>query len=1050
MFVDVLSVALVAFCVLVAFLALVLSRTDAPLAVHRWFRYLGMVVGCGFGVVGGTSVQAQDDVAGPAGNEIRTFREYWAIAPEVIEAGLPYRFEVDVLFYDPEWEVLWVHDGVEGEYIAASAPLPIKTGQRVVVSGLTGPNETTVTFNNPDIEVLGEADARATPVNLAEIAHFSHSDQLVEIRGVVDQQTFDDDRHLRLVLSAQGRLVSCWVMIEPDIPVPQLIDANVRVRGVYAAKFDPSGTLASIELFCGKLDWVQFDGWLDDDPQFERPISEIVAVEQTSSDQLVRIRGTLISAEPGRSAIIRDETAQIEVRMGQSRGLVAHTAVEAVGFPWPEADRVVLRQGTLRLVAADSSRGRGDALPTLYRLAANVMELPAETAAQRQPVRMTGVVIWSDPRAPFLYVQDSTGGVRVKRVSLAAPVPGVGEHVAVFGSTIHEGFAPAVEAERISYLGEGLRPRAKAITLEHAMTGVEEAQWVELSGVLRRVTRDGGWARMEILTTSGLLLGRARSDDVYASMLGSVVTVSGVCAALIDDGQRLTGVQLWINGPEDIRIDEGVPDDVFDLPTSPLASLGRFSTAQAQQRRIKIEGTVLQSGPGQLIHLAEGDATIRLQTRSGPTLPRGARIEAVGFSGREGGRLVMREAVYRQIGVAETVPEEVTVAAFPLTSGWDGRLIKVEGSLIEQSATRDELVLILQNGRTVFEARMAREDPEAAWNSLWPVGGQLAVTGVCVFEYGELAEPRAFHVRLNSPDDVEVRRTPSWFTPVRIAWLGGVSFLAVVGSLMWVRQLRRRVTVQTAQIEHQLERETQVEADLRRASRLESLNTLAGSIAKDFGVQLSSALDQLTDVRSRFEARGVAAEELAKLNAAVIRARDLSHRLSTIADGRTGEKARFEVAPVLREAVRVIGPTSPLRCDLAVEDKTREFAFGDPSQIRQAVQNIVMNAEQASGEEGVLTVRMEPVWVNDPDEVWLRPGYYVRLSFCDNGEGIAADNLHRVFEPYFSTRKGAQGLGLATVYAIMRQHGGKVTIESKAMVGTTVFLWLPTDAPGGA
>jgi len=87
---------------------------------------------------------------------------------------------------------------------------------------------------------------------------------------------------------------------------------------------------------------------------------------------------------------------------------------------------------------------------------------------------------------------------------------------------------------------------------------------------------------------------------------------------------------------------------------------------------------------------------------------------------------------------------------------------------------------------------------------------------------------------------------------------------------------------------------------------------------------------------------------------------------------------------------------------------------------------IVLNSEQISSED---------------KESMLPSGAYLRLIVRDSGEGIPASNIERVFDPYFSTRPGAKGLGLSVVYAIVRQHSGRVIIESSPMAGTEVSIW---------
>jgi two-component system, cell cycle sensor histidine kinase and response regulator CckA len=117
--------------------------------------------------------------------------------------------------------------------------------------------------------------------------------------------------------------------------------------------------------------------------------------------------------------------------------------------------------------------------------------------------------------------------------------------------------------------------------------------------------------------------------------------------------------------------------------------------------------------------------------------------------------------------------------------------------------------------------------------------------------------------------------------------------------------------------------------------------------------------------------------------------------------------------------------------------------FGDPVQLTQVIENVVINACEATPQRGKLLVRAENVDENLPASSGLPAGRYVRIEIQDNGTGIPENIRDRIFEACFTTKPGGSGLGLATVKSIMQQHGGGITIESKAGRGTTVSLMLP-------
>ena len=146
----------------------------------------------------------------------------------------------------------------------------------------------------------------------------------------------------------------------------------------------------------------------------------------------------------------------------------------------------------------------------------------------------------------------------------------------------------------------------------------------------------------------------------------------------------------------------------------------------------------------------------------------------------------------------------------------------------------------------------------------------------------------------------------------------------------------------------------------------------------------------------------------------------------------------------MREGVEFSLHGSSLRCRFDLPDDL-SLVEVDRGQIHQVLNNLVINAIQASAEGGVLargrpqrrsSATSEPV-------ATLEPGRYVRLTVRDNGTGIAPEHLARIFDPYFTTKSAGSGLGLATAYSIIKKHGGTLRAESEIGVGTAFHIYLP-------
>ncbi|MBU4448427.1 MAG: response regulator, partial [Proteobacteria bacterium] len=120
-------------------------------------------------------------------------------------------------------------------------------------------------------------------------------------------------------------------------------------------------------------------------------------------------------------------------------------------------------------------------------------------------------------------------------------------------------------------------------------------------------------------------------------------------------------------------------------------------------------------------------------------------------------------------------------------------------------------------------------------------------------------------------------------------------------------------------------------------------------------------------------------------------------------------------------------------------------AEADPGQISQVLHNLVINAIQAMPSGGMVRILGENLVVETGSELGLDAGRYVKISIQDEGIGMSADHLSKIFDPYFTTKQMGSGLGLATSYSIIKNHRGHMSVESKLEKGTTFQVYLPAS-----
>jgi two-component system cell cycle sensor histidine kinase/response regulator CckA len=265
-------------------------------------------------------------------------------------------------------------------------------------------------------------------------------------------------------------------------------------------------------------------------------------------------------------------------------------------------------------------------------------------------------------------------------------------------------------------------------------------------------------------------------------------------------------------------------------------------------------------------------------------------------------------------------------------------------------------------------------------------------------------------------------------------------------------ELAARVAERTAELEQankrllaEMEQRKQVEEELLRGRKLESLGVLAGGIAHDFNNFLTIISGNIALAKMFLKPADSVCDILDQAAVACERATSLASQLLTFGKGGAPVRKPVPLAGVVKDAVDLAraGAQVTIDLDMGADLWSSEI---DTEQISQALHNILLNARQAMPEGGIIEVHAENV-VFDKDSLPLRSGKYVRISVRDHGGGIEADVLPRIFDPYFTTKQRGSGLGLATAHAIIGKHEGHITVQSILGAETTFSVYLPACAP---
>ncbi|HEX4086769.1 MAG TPA: ATP-binding protein [Chthoniobacteraceae bacterium] len=223
-----------------------------------------------------------------------------------------------------------------------------------------------------------------------------------------------------------------------------------------------------------------------------------------------------------------------------------------------------------------------------------------------------------------------------------------------------------------------------------------------------------------------------------------------------------------------------------------------------------------------------------------------------------------------------------------------------------------------------------------------------------------------------------------------------------------------------------------------KRSKLESLAVLAGGIAHEFNNLLTSILGNLSLAQMDAPIDSSLLENLTEAERACLRTRDKVAELSTFAIGGRPVKTPVSLERAIRDAAAMTTRLGDVRYEFDIE-VGMEPVMADESQLRQAIYNLLTNAAQAMPGGG--TVQVEARRTAPPKQ--LRGGRYIALRVSDQGIGIRKEHLHRIFEPYFTTKKGGHGLGLATAHSIVTNHDGALLVDSTEGKGSTFTIYLP-------
>ena len=732
-------------------------------------------------------------------------------------------------------------------------------------------------------------------------------------------------------------------------------------------------------------------------------------------------------------------------RRARAQGLVADLIVNRCKVRNKLRYRLIVLTSAVALLGGALSKAQPSSatpeLRTLTRIA-DIHSLSPAEAKRGYPVHLRAVVTYFEPTADDLFVQDATGGIWV-HWSTDLPTPKPGQLFDLHGTTTQVDFAPDIKDPHWNVVGSAPMPKPQKAVLEEMASTRLDSQWVEVEGIVRsaEVMPDHRPLQFEVEVMGGRVTGYASGlTEIPPGFVDSRVRINGVCGAIFNQKNQMTGVALYVPSLSWVKTLEPGSPDPFTMASRPIANLQRYTFGGLPRHRVKVSGVVTGQFAGKQLYISDPTGNLYIEANQTPSLRPGDRVEAVGFAGIIDFTPALQDAVCRRVGTGTPPVPVVLQAERALDDTYDSALVTLEGTLTGRSALQQEEVMIINHGQTTFRAVAgpAASDPRRSLRE----GSRIRVTGICVLQKGVIGTPESIKLRLRSPADLVLVESPTWWNREHTLFVLGFVALVTIATSTWVLILRRRVRSQMVELQKKNQALAKAVENAKQATRLKSeflanmsheirtpMNAILGMTA--LAIDSSSRDEQqeyLTDVMN-------SAESLLSL-------------LNDILDLSKIEAGRMELAPtpvsllsVVEDAARFLSRAAQqkglqLTCNFSPDIPNKLLA--DPLRLRQVLLNLLGNAIKFT-EKGGVTVEAQ---LDSEDQNTV----LVRFAVRDTGPGIAEDKQALIFESFCqadgstSRKHGGTGLGLTISLRLVELMGGKVWVKSKPGEGSTFYF----------
>jgi signal transduction histidine kinase len=551
--------------------------------------------------------------------------------------------------------------------------------------------------------------------------------------------------------------------------------------------------------------------------------------------------------------------------------------------------------------------------------------------------------------------------------------------------------------------------------LEASLVGFQDGRWTELEGVVRSMNPNGTLMLVGKNGATPVWIGQLPTNTL-SRYVDSTLRVRGVTSLTVLDNPV-----LLVPSPNFVQMEEEPPADPFGIPSCPIAHLDTFSPDVQWRHRVKIAGVVTYTNQRSMF-VQDSSGGVRVQALDAPSAGIGEAVEIVGFPDKVDAVLTLTEALLHPTGARQALSPPLLHLNEIVAGGRGPMLIKMTANLLSQKIRGAYQVMELEERQGVFEALLSTNQGSLP---LHATGSRVQITGVCdagptaaaAGAKAGLESPsvKSCRIWLRNPMDVVVLNGPPWWTWKRITALVEILLAVLVGAVLWIYLLRRRLKRQQAtQLAFSRQIMQTQESERRRiaANLHDSLGQNLLVIKNQVWLAMQPVKDQSLLRQRLDEISGMASQAIEDIRQITLSLRPY-------------QLDRLGLTQAIRAAINRVSKNSGILFASDVENIDKLFDDESEIHLYRIVQESVNNIVKHSG-------------ASEATVVVKRQTGNIFISIRDNGRGFDARMLN--------SHAQDAGFGLSGIGERARILGGHLTVDSRPGEGTNVRIEIPLPA----